>query len=202
MKKEERTLESLWAAIQESNRLLTEKQLETERLLKNLSLRDTARHVEIDKILTRITESIQNLNSDVGGMGNSNGDFAEEYFYNSFVNGKQTFFGETFENIEKNLKGIEVGNKAEYDIVLFSGNTLGIVEVKYKACIEHIPKVIKKAETFRVNYPRYANHQIYLAIAAMSFEDEVEDKCHNEGIAIIKQVGDAAVFNYNNLKIF
>jgi hypothetical protein len=202
MKKEDHTLESVWAAIHETNRLLTEKQARTEQIIKYLAAEHAEKHAEINRILTKLTDNVQNLNSDVGGIGNSNGDFAEEYFFNVFLKGKQTFFGEKFDKIEKNLNGIEVGNKAEYDIVLFNEKTLGIVEVKYKACIEHIPKVVKKAETFRINYPQYSNHQIYLAIAALSFEDEVEEKCKSEGIAIIKQVGDAAVFNYDNMKIF
>jgi hypothetical protein len=202
MKKEDKILESVWAAIHESNRILTEKQANTERMVKYLAAKDAERHVEIDKILIKLTENVQNLNSDVGGIGNSNGDFAEEYFFNSFINSKQTFYGEKFDNIEKNIKGIEVGSKSEYDIVLYNEKSLGIVEVKYKACLEHIPKVIKKAETFRENYPKYSNHKIYLAMAALSFEDEVENKCETEGIAVIKQLGEGAVYNYKNLKIF
>ena len=184
MKTEVATFESVWAAIQESNRILTEKQAET------------------DRVLTKLAKSIQDLNANVGGISNSNGDFAEACFFNSFENGKRNFFGEKFDEIEKNLKGIEPGYKAEYDIVLFNGKSIAIIEVKYKGRKDHVPKLIQKAESFRVNYPKYAHHQIYLALAAMAFDPETEQECADAGVAIIRQVGDTVVICDAHLKVF
>ena len=154
------------------------------------------------------------MNEQIGGIGNSNGDFAEEYFFNSFEKGEKTFFGEKFDRIEKNVKGITVTD--EYDILLINGKTVGIVEVKYSAQKRHIKQLIKKAETFRINQPYYANYQIYLALAALSFDNKknekvkvkinknctVEDYFIRNGIAVIKQVGDKVVINDENLKVF
>jgi hypothetical protein len=142
------------------------------------------------------------LNDNVGGIGRSNGSFAEEYFSSAFENGQRIFFGEKFDYIEKRLKGIEPGYKTDYDIVLINGKTVGIIEVKYKGKPEHISEVLKKADSFRVNYPRYVNHQIYLAFAAMSFEDDVENTCHRIGIAIVKQIGNAVVIVDDKLAVF
>jgi len=36
----------------------------------------------------------------------------------------------------------------------------------------------------------------------MSFYDELEQECMNQGIAIIKQVGDTVVINDEHLKVF
>jgi hypothetical protein len=46
--------------------------------------------------------------------------------------------------------------------------------------------ILEKVRTFRAVYPKYANHKIYLALAAMSFFEVVEDKCKDYGIAIVK----------------
>jgi hypothetical protein len=133
---------------------------------------------------------------------NNQSSFAEEYFYNSFENGKQNFFGEKFDEIEKNVKGIKKDFKDEYDILLINGKSVGIIEVKYKAHENNIPSILKKAETFRVNFPEYKNHQVYLGLASMAFYPELEQECTKQGIAIIKQVGDTVVINDAHLKRF
>jgi hypothetical protein len=204
--------ERAWAAIDR----LTEKQAETDRQLKETDrlLKESKaehdrliqeRRAEYDRRQQDIDRQMKNLRIELGGIGNSNGAFAEEYFYNCFDRGEQTFFGEKFDDIEKNIKlpGKLRGTvKAEYDIVLLNGKSVGIVEVKYKARKDYIPKLIGQAETFRLDFPDYASHRIFLALAALSFEDEVEDDCIREGIAIIKQAGDTVVINDKHLKVF
>ena len=182
MTTERATLESVWEAFRETQRLhqeneryLTEKQAETDRM-------------------------IQELRALMGKWSTNHGDFAEEYFINSFERGQRNFFGEKFDKIEKNAPGFKI--KAEYDIVLVNGKSIGIIEVKFKAHVNDIPEVLKKAETFRVNYPYYANHQIYLGLASLSFYSELEKECIKEGIAVIKQVGDTMVINDGHLKVF
>jgi hypothetical protein len=145
---------------------------------------------------------MKELNKIVGGMANNQGSFAEEYFFNSFENGKRNFFGERFNEIEKNLKSRWNGLTDEYDIVLYNHASVAIIEVKYKANINDIPAVLKKAETFRVLFPNYKDFKIYLGLASMSFYHELEEECINQGIAVIKQVGDTVVINDEHLKVF
>ena len=148
-----------------------------------------------DKRMKKIEEAM-------GSWANNHGFFAEEYFFNSFENNKRNFFGERFDEIEKNVKGIKKGYKDEYDILLINGKSIGIVEVKFKAHVNDVPQILRKADTFRINFPEYKNHQIYLGLATMAFYPELEQKCINEGIAIIKQVGDNVVINDAHLKVF
>ncbi|MDR2148483.1 MAG: hypothetical protein LBE91_18730 [Tannerella sp.] len=167
------TFESVWAAIQETNKQMQE----TDRRMKELQ-------------------------KTVGGMANNQGAFAEEYFFNSFENGQKNFFGEKFDEIDKNLKNHWRGLKDEYDIVLYNHASVAIIEVKYKANISDVPDVLKKAETFRILFPNYRDFKIYLGLASLSFYPELEQECINQGIAIIKQVGDTVVINDRHLKIF
>ena len=146
---------------------------------------------------------IKELKETITGISKSNGLFAEEYFLNSIENGKYTFFGEKFDEIIPNLKtGLNEKVKDEYDIVLVNGKYIGIIEVKYKGRLDDIPKIISKAQTFRVNYPKYQNHHVYLALATMIFNQRLEDECKKKGIAIVKQVGDTVVMNEDNLKVY
>jgi hypothetical protein len=167
------TPESVWAALRE----LAERQAETDRQIKK-------------------------VNGTLGAWANNHGSFAEEYFFNSFDNGRQNFFGEKFDRIKKNVPGLNEKYEDEYDILLINGKSIGIVEVKYKAHENDVPKVLKKAVTFRANFPHFAGHQVYLGLATMAFYPNLEQMCINEGIAIIKQVGDSVVINDEHLKVF
>jgi anaerobic selenocysteine-containing dehydrogenase len=149
-------------------------------------------------ILQEVAKSQKELQKTVGAWANNQGAFAEEYFFNSFESGRQNFFGEKFDEIKKNIKGIEKDD--EYDILLINGEYIGIIEVKFKAHENDIPKVLRKAETFSENFPKYKNHKIYLGLATMAFYPELEQECVNEGIAVIKQIGDTVVINDENLK--
>jgi hypothetical protein len=138
----------------------------------------------------------------MGSWSTNHGFFAEEYFFNSFEKGKQNFFGEEFDDIDKSVKGIKKGFKDEYDILMTNGKTIGIVEVKFKAHENDIPKILNKSSTFKVNFPEYQNHKIYLGLATMSFYPELEEECIKNGIAVIKQVGDTVVINDKHLRVF
>jgi hypothetical protein len=56
--------------------------------------------------------------------------------------------------------------------------------------------------TFRVNFPEYGRHQIYLGLASLCFYKELEQECIAQGVAIIKQVGENVVINDEHLKVF
>jgi hypothetical protein len=181
--------------MKENQRFLTEKQAETDRLFKEDLRKLTEKQAET-------ALSVEKVSATLGSWANNQGMFAEEYFFNSFDSGKQNFFGEHFDEIMKNVKGIKKGVKDEYDILLINGRSVGIVEVKYKAHENDVPTVLRKADTFRINFPDYANHQVYLGLATLAFYPELEQSCINEGIAIIKQEGKSVIINDKHLKVF
>jgi hypothetical protein len=86
--------------------------------------------------------------------------------------------------------------------VLYNHTSVALIEVKFKAHLNDIPKTLKKAETFRVLFPNYNDFRIYLGLASMTFYPELEQECIREGIAIIKQVGNNVVINDRYLKVF
>jgi len=199
--------------MKETDRMLTKKfaetaqqQKETERAMKQgfAETRELMRENEkkAEKDHANYERRMKNMEKTMGSWTNSHGSFAEEYFFNSFEEGEQTFFGEKFDEIDRNLKWKRDGLKDEYDIVMFNSTSVAIVEVKYKAHKNDIPTVLKKAETFRILYPHYKDLKIYLALASMSFYEELEQECILQGIAVIKQVGDTVVIHDEHLKTF
>jgi len=169
---------------EENDRYLTEKFAKTEKLIDQNALR------------------MKELQKTLGGMANSHGSFAEEYFFNSFEEDEHNFFGEHFDEIRKNIHGKKKDLEDEYDIVLYNGVSVAIIEVKYKAHKDDVYQVLNKAETFRIFFPDYKDFKIYLGLASMAFYPDLEQECINKGIAIIKQVGDNVVINDEHLKVF
>ena len=225
------TFESVWATLQEvaqqqkeNERILNEKFAETDRLFKENAQQFAQQQKENERILNeKFAETsrlfkenaqeqkelnaaaerrMKNMDERMGGWANNHGSFAEEYFFNSFEHGKQNFFGEKFDEIVKQVKGLKKGFKDEYDILLINGKSIGIVEVKFKAHVNDVPQILRKAETFRVNFSEYEKHQIYLGLATMVFYPELEQECIEQGIAVIKQVGDTVVIHDGHLKVF
>ena len=204
------TPESVWVALRE----LAASQAETDRQMKETDrkidkVRETLgswankheRMVEdTDRQMKDTDRKIDKVRETLGSWANNHGCFAEEYFFNSFEKGKQNFFGEKFDDIRKNLKGTETND--EFDIVMLNGSSVGLVEVKFKAHKNDIPKTLNKVYTFRENFPKYTRHKVYLGLASLSFYPELEEECIRQGIAIIKQVGDTVVINDKHLKAF
>jgi len=203
---------------------LAEKQAETDRLIKETGkqIKETGKQIketdkQIKKTGKQIKETgkqmketrrniddtwkqIKETNKQLGNITNNQGFFAEEYFFNSFEQGKRNFFGEKFDDIIKNLRGLKT--KDEFDIVMLNGHSVGIVEVKYKGHKNDVPEVVEKANKFRTNFAEYKNHAIYIGLATMAFYTELEQACQEHGIAIIKQSGDTVVINDEHLKAY
>jgi len=130
--------------------------------------------------------------------------FFEAYFFRSFEQGKKDFFGETFNMISKDLGGSmpKLGISAGYGTMLYSDTSIAIIEERSNAHINDLPKALKQVETFRILFPCYKDYKVYLGLASMSFDEELETECIKQGIAVIKQVDWTVVINDSNLKVF
>ena len=190
------TFEATWAALQETDRILTEKFAETDRLRKENERFLTEKFAETDR-------QIKAVNKQLGGMGNSNGDVAESYFRNSFAK-SMSFAGQEYDHIDAPLrrKSKKLNLQAEYDIVMYNGTSVAIIEIKYRADKEDVKLTLEKVEKFRKLFPHYQNYAIYLGLAGFSIDKNAEQEALKQGIGIIKQVGDTLVVNDEHLKVF
>ena len=200
------TFESLMASIHESNRFLTERQAETDRILSEKFAETRQLFQEskekAEKNWENYERRMKKMEEQMGSWSNNHGSFAEEYFFNSFEYGQQNFFGEKFDEIRKHVHHVTQKLEDEYDIVLYNHTSVAIIEVKYKAHENDVKKTLKKAATFRILCPDYKDFKIYLGMASMSFYPEIEQLCAKEGIATIKQVDDTVVIQDEHLKVF
>jgi hypothetical protein len=82
------------------------------------------------------------------GISKSQGDVAEDFFYNSFI--KDNYLGNiSFDDITKNMAKHRGKTQEEYDIFLTKGGAIAIIDVKYKAHLEDIKKRNRKFNNFK-----------------------------------------------------
>jgi hypothetical protein len=152
-----------------------------------------ARFAETDRI-------VQNISKDIGGISNNNGDFAEEYFINALEE-KKVFAGQKFDEFRKNMKAKAGALEDEFDIVMYNGFAVAIIEVKYKVRKDYLEKMVeKKVPAFRALFPYYKDFKIYLGIGSMSFHDDVLEKAKELGIGILKQKGETIEMYCDHIK--
>ena len=202
LQKQAPTFESVWALLEKNAQDMKQSRIEFDQRMRESDKRREESKAEFDQMMREAEKRMKKLEELTGSWAFNHGSFAEEYFFNSFDQGRQNFFGEKFDAIEKNLSNFWQGLRDEYDIVLFNHTSVALIEVKYKAHVNDIPNVLKKADTFRILFPNYKEFKIYLGLASMSFFHDLEQRCIEEGIAVIKQVGDSVLINDAHLKVF
>jgi hypothetical protein len=193
-----------WRQMKEDTCKLKESMEEDTRQLKE-SIKETDRQLKVSmkKSKKETDRQMRKMSRELGGIGHSNGETAEEYFQNAFQKSRK-LNGEIYNKVNFNVKPLlQKGQEEdEYDIVLENGKSVAIIEVKYSVREENIEKVLNKPKTFRAFYPEYENYKLYLGIASFSFKKVKEESILKAGIAVIKQVGDKMVINSENLKVF
>ena len=158
---------------------------------------------ETDARFKKTETLISDIGKQVGGISNNNGYFAEQFFAQSLKD-KKSIGGINFDEVETNLKHKRKGLTDEFDIVLYNGDSVGIVEVKYVADKGDLTTLIeRKAPNFRILYPEYADYKLYLGLAGLSFlNEDVKKQGIAAGVAILEAKGDHAEITADNMKAF
>ncbi len=152
----------------------------------------------LDKKFQETDKKIKETNKSINGIGKSNGEIAEDFFFNGLISTmkigdiKINFIDRNLERFSKKLQ-----LKGEYDILLSNDNLVVIVEVKYKVRTEDIEELLnKKIANFRKLFPRYSNFNIQGAIAGLTIEKKAIELGKKYGFYIITQSGEN--FKYLN----
>ena len=141
---------------------------------------------------------IKRLEELVGNIGSNQGDVAEEYFVNSLSNTLQVA-GMSFDTLLKNVGMQQKGIRDEFDILLINGESVALIEVKYKVHPNILEKLPKKIEHLK-QMPQYKNYKVYAGIAGFFIPDEVIEEALNRGYFILQRKGDVIETYADNLK--
>ena len=86
---------------------------------------------ETDEQMKRTDEKLERIGAMVGNISNNQGDVAEEFFYQSLINDNR-LGSIAFDDITKNMEKHKGNLQEEYDLFMTNGDSIAIVEVKYK----------------------------------------------------------------------
>jgi len=156
------------------------------------------------KSIQELSEKLKKTDEIVNGIAKSNGDMAEQTIYNSLER-DMTFAGVEFEDIDKNRKRKSKSLKleGEYDVVMENGNTIAIIETKYKVRKKDVSELLtQKLDSFRKLFPYYSDYKILLGVGGMSFDDDAIKEAKENGIGIIKIIGDKVEYHTEGIKTY
>ena len=177
--------------------------LEVKDLQKELQRDLSKRFKETDEKFKETDRFIKNLSINIDGISRTQGEITEDYFYNILKKDK-SIAGLKFDNIERNLYQYARHNlKGEYDIILFNGDSVLIVEIKNKIRNKDIENLKnKQIANFRELFPNYKDFKIYGAVAGFTIKDELVKKANNEGFFVLQKKGDMMVEKHKNIKSY
>ncbi|MFZ2727103.1 MAG: hypothetical protein WAX77_12680 [Methylococcaceae bacterium] len=172
-------LKALVASLAIGQRELTEQQKRTD-----------AQLAKTDAQLEKMSRKIDRLGELVGNISNNQGDIAEEFFFQSFV--KNPVLGNMkFDSVSRNLNNRIGQLQEEYDLVLINGDSLAVIEVKAKAHINDLEKMIsRKMTNFKKLFKIYDNYHLYAGIATLVTNDGLIEKAKELGLFLLTQQGD------------
>jgi len=215
------TPESVWQFIQELGekikmdseefkeqmKELRESQKETDRIIKE-SQQETDRQMkesrkEIDKELKEAARLVKENAKEIGGISKSNGEMAHEAIFN-ILKQDLTFAGIKFDDAIPKVPVLN-GFKTETDIdaLMLNGDTIALIEIKYKVNKKDVKKLVfDTVSKFKENFPKYDKYKILLGVGGMSFDDDAIDEAKENGVGVIKVVGDKVEYYTEGIKVY
>jgi len=131
---------------------------------------------------------IKELGKNIGGLSNSIGEDAEQFFYSSLLD-KQRLGKIIFNDITPNILKKRNGETIEIDICMTNGDSVGLVEVKQNFKKKDFKQIDKSVTEFYKFYPQYKGMKIYGAIAAKIITPKIEREALQKGYFVLRQQG-------------
>jgi len=180
--------DEIWAilkGISETNKELSKAHQEFKEEQKALQVAQQ----KTDEQLKETDRKLQKVSDMLGGIGQNQGDVAEEFFFNSLVDDPH-LGGIHFDDISKNESKQRGKLQEEYDIVMTNGNAIGIVEVKYKAHENDLSKLERKMRNFKTLFPWFNDYKLYGAIASFHINDDAKKDALERGFFVLQRKGE------------
>jgi len=172
------SFEKVWLMFQE-----TDKEF---RKTKQLMDENARRSKEMDKKLDRKLDKLAKM---YGGVSENNGAVAEEFFKRGLEK-RSSLFGIEYNQVgtlQKKTKKLQ----GQYDIVLYNGDAMVIIEVKYKLHPSDVEDFYhRKLPNFRPLYPEYSDKSLIAAVAGLSIPDDSIELAQKLGFLVLTQSGE------------
>ena len=144
---------------------------------------------ETDKKFKETDRKIDRLAKLYGGVSENSRDVAEEFFRRG-LEARNALFGIPYDQVarlEKRTRQLQ----GEYDIVLYNGEYMVVIEVKYKLHPGDVEDFLKrKLPAFKPLFPEYADQKIIGAVAGMSVPADSYETAERNGLLVLTQSGE------------
>jgi hypothetical protein len=131
-------------------------------------------------------QAIKRQDKQIGGLSRGQGEISEAFFFNSLKN-KPVIGDLKFQQVHRNVYFEKINQ--EYDLILVNGNSVALVEVKYRVHPEHLEQLKKQIELYKSQAPEYKNYTIYAGIAGLAIDSDLINQAQQEGYFVLEQKG-------------
>lgn len=178
---------------QETERLLREERLETERLLREERQETERRFQDTERFLkeqsSKTDKQIQQVNQQIGKLGNRLGEFVEWQVRPAAVR----LFQERGLDVHELYPGVSVKRAEggiEIDLLVINETQAVLIEVKSKLTQKDVDEHLERLAKFKQLMPRFRALNAHGAVAAMVVPEEVADYAYRQGLFVLAQSGE------------
>jgi hypothetical protein len=173
----------------EEQKALQAAQVETDRILKELSAEIKENSREIKEVQKETAREIKAVNTSIGRLSNRLGEFVEEAVRPSAVR----LFRERgidIHEVQQSITAKRDGEQLEIDLLVVNNENVGVIECKSNLSVEDVNDHLERLEKVKRLLPRYNNCKVLGAVAGMVIPDNVATYAIKKGLYVIGQNGD------------
>jgi hypothetical protein len=173
----------------EEQKALQAAQVETDRILKELSAEIKENSREIKEVQKETAREIKAVNTSIGRLSNRLGEFVEEAVRPSAVR----LFRERgidIHEVQQSITAKRDGEQLEIDLLVVNNENVVVIECKSNLSVEDVNDHLERLEKVKRLLPRYNNCKVLGAVAGMVIPDNVATYAIKKGLYVIGQNGD------------
>ena len=180
----------------EEQKALQAAQVETDRILKELSaeIKETSREIkensrEIKEVQKETAREIKAVNTSIGRLSNRLGEFVEEAVRPSAVR----LFRERgidIHEVQQSITAKRDGEQLEIDLLVVNNENVVVIECKSNLSVDDVNDHLERLEKVKRLLPRYNNCKVLGGVAGMVIPDNVATYAIKKGLYVIGQNGD------------
>ena len=139
---------------------------------------------DLKKSREEFNKSMAEINRNLGGIGNTQGEIAEDLFRRN-TKAALNEYGIPIDQVHHNLKAT---GRREYDIVAVNAERVVVIEIKTKLKAKDVEKFLQtQLPQFKSAFPEFRDHVVYGGMGALVMSEEQEMELSGLGLFVFTQ---------------
>ena len=185
----ELTIDDIWKLFQETNRIFQESREDLKREFQESERRWEKRIQEMQETHAKTERTVKDVSKQIGNLGGRWGEFVEGLIAPSCI-AMFTERGIQVDEVFSRAKKTIDGERMEIDLLVANTVAAVLVEVKSHLEVEDVRHHLNRLEKFKTFFPRYADCQVYGAVAGIVIAAKADQFAMNQGLFVIVQSGE------------